>query len=216
MERRPLRVAVIEDQPLYRQMLVGLLGSAPGFSVTRSANSSAQALALDPADFDVALVDLDLGDGDGFDVGLAYRSRNPRLGVVILSAVDAVHRMLALDPQDAAGWGYLSKTSALSAGSLVAALSASTEGRTMIDPALARRREARQGSPLDSLTTRQEEVLSLLAAGLTNAAIGEELGIAARSVDNHVIAVYSALGLTSTERRNPRVQAALLFVEHSR
>ncbi len=216
MSDRGVRVVVVEDQPLYRQMLVGLLHAAPGIAVVGSAASAKEARTLDPRGFDVALVVLDLGDGDGFDVGTAFRAANPRVGVVILSAVDALHRMLQLDRRDAAGWSYLSKTSALSAGSLVAALQASSTGRTVIDPALASVREPRAGSPLESLTERQREVLSLLASGMTNMAIAEQLGIASRSADNHVNAIYGALGLAATDQRNPRVQAALMFVEHSR
>ena len=211
-----VRVAVVEDQPLYRQMLVGLLHAAPGITVVGSASSALDARRLDAAVCDVALIDLDLGDGDGFDVGTSLRAVNPRMGVVILSAVDALHRMVQLDRTEAAGWSYLSKTSALSAGSLIATLQAAKAGRTVIDPSLVAKREPRAGSPLEALTERQREVLSLLASGMTNTAIGERLGIASRAADNHVNAIYGALGLAASDQRNPRVQAALLFVEHSR
>jgi DNA-binding NarL/FixJ family response regulator len=216
MTDRAVRVAVVEDQPLYRQMLVGLLHAAPGITVAGSAATAADARRLDATAFDVALVDLDLGDGDGFDVGAAFRDAHPRIGIVILSAVDALHRMVQLDRQHAEGWSYLSKTSALSAGSLVATLRASKAGRTVIDPSLAATREPRSGTPLEALTDRQREVLSLLASGMTNMAIADQLGIASRSADNHVNAIYGALGLAASDQRNPRVQAALLFVEHSR
>jgi len=133
----------------------------------------------------------------------------------VLSAVDTTHRMLALPPEEAVAWSYLSKSSALSAATLVSVLTADA-GTLSLDRRMMQRRRPRRDSPVDSLTERQREVLALLAAGLTNAAIAETLGIAVRSVDNHVNAVYDALGVAAGARINPRVKAALLFVEHTR
>lgn len=211
-----VRVAVVEDQPLYRQMLSGLLHAAPGTTVRASVSSAAEGRALPVHEIDVVLMDLDLGDGDGIDVARELRSKQPKLHVVLLSAADASHRLRTLPPSERSAWSYLSKTSALSAASLLQALMSAAEGRPVIDRALAERRVALPDSPLDALSGRQKEVLTLLAAGLTNAAIAAELGIAVRSVDNHVNALYLALGIAATAQTNARVTAASLFLDHTR
>ncbi|MDQ1124924.1 DNA-binding NarL/FixJ family response regulator [Microbacterium trichothecenolyticum] len=197
-------------------MLTGLLHAAPGVRVRASVSSACEGRALPVHDIDVVLVDLDLGDGDGIDLARELRAEAPTLHVVLLSAADASHRIRALPSSERSAWSYLSKTSALSAASLLQALMSAAEGRPVIDRGLAERRVVLPDSPLDALSGRQLEVLKLLAAGLTNAAIAAELGIAVRSVDNHVNAVYLALGVTATAQTNARVTAASLFLDHTR
>ncbi|KZX19883.1 response regulator transcription factor [Rathayibacter tanaceti] len=211
-----LRLAVVDDQPLYRHMLTSMLRSVAGVRSVAEAGSAAEARStLRPAKLDVAILDIELGDGDGIELGRRLRSTAPELGIVLLSAVDAMHRFLRLDRSEARGWSYLSKSSSLSAPALLAAVRATAAGRTVLDPALVAARTARRDSPVAGLSPRQYEVLAGLASGLTNAAIGERLGIAVRSVDNHVNAVYAALGVRSDGQRNPRVDATLHFLEHT-
>ncbi|PPH20572.1 DNA-binding response regulator [Rathayibacter sp. AY1C4] len=182
-----LRLAVVDDQPLYRHMLSSLLRAVPGVRSVVEAGSATEARSvLRPAELDVAILDIELGDGDGIELGRRLRSTAPGLGIVLLSAP-----------------------------ALLASVRATADGRTVLDPALVAARAARRDSPVAALSQRQYEVLSGLASGLTNAAIGERLGIAVRSVDNHVNAVYASLGVRSDGERNPRVDATLLFLEHT-
>jgi DNA-binding NarL/FixJ family response regulator len=214
---RDLRLAVVDDQPLYRQMLTSMLRTVPGVRSVVEASSVAEARErLQPASLDVAILDIELGDGDGIELGRELRAGDPELAVVLLSAVDSMHRFLRLGRAEVRGWSYLSKSSSLSSAALMTAIRATLEGRTVLDPALVAARTARRSSPVDALSRRQYEVLGALASGLTNAAIAERLGIAVRSVDNHVNALYGALGLRSDGSRNPRVEATLLFLEHTR
>lgn len=213
---KDLRLAVVDDQPLYRQMLTSLLRSVPGVRSVVEASSLAEArLKLRPEELDVAIIDIELGDGDGIELGRELRARAPELAIVLLSAVDAMHRFLRLDRSEARGWSYLSKTSSLSAAALLTAIRATADGRTVLDPALVAARTARRNSPVATLSRRQYEVLTGLASGLTNAAIAERLGIAVRSVDNHVNALYASLGVRSDGSRNPRVEATLQFLQHT-
>ncbi|ROQ15410.1 LuxR family two component transcriptional regulator [Rathayibacter sp. PhB93] len=214
---RELRLAVVDDQPLYRQMLASLLRAVPGVRSVVEASSAAEARErLRPAELDVAVIDIELGDGDGIELGRELRAGDPELAVVLLSAVDSMHRFLRLSRDEVRGWSYLSKSSSLSSPALMTAIRATLDGRTVLDPALVAARTARRSSPVDALSRRQYEVLGALASGLTNAAIAERLGIAVRSVDNHVNALYGALSLRSDGSRNPRVEATLLFLEHTR
>ena len=73
----------------------------------------------------------------------------------------------------------------------------------------------RAGSRVAQLTDRQYGVLRLLAAGYSNGGIAHELGIAEKSVQNHVNAIYSTLGIDASPERNPRVSAALRLIEET-
>ncbi|WP_460772499.1 response regulator [Microbacterium sp. GXF7504] len=212
---RDLRVVVVEDQPLYRQMLVMLIAGAEGLTVVGEYENAAATADLDGRSVDVALLDLRLGDGDGLTVGRRLRQRNPRLGALLLSASDSTHVLLDIPQPEAHGWGYLSKTSSLSAPALLWAIRAVAEGRTVLDPAIRARREVRRQSPLASLSVRQREVLGLVAEGYTNAAIAEELGLSPRSVDAHLNAVYAGLGIQAHQDRNPRVEAVRAYLEYT-
>ncbi|UIN30023.1 response regulator [Microbacterium binotii] len=209
-----LRIALVEDQPLYRDMLVGLLRAVPDFDLVVAAGSAAETAAF-PRDLDIALLDITLPDGDGIEVGRRLQERQSSLSIVLLSAVDRLNTLLDVPEEQRRRWSYLSKTSALSAPSLVSALRASAGGRSVLDRELVERRRARPRGRLAGLSNRQFEVLTLLAEGLTNTAIARRLSLADRSVDNHVNAVYSALGLGGDAERNPRVSAVRIFLEES-
>ncbi len=212
---RELSVAIVEDQPLYRQMLSMLISSADGLRVAGEYESVAAAASLDARTIDVALLDLRLGDGDGLSLGRRLRQRNPRIGALLLSASDSTHVLLDIPQPEAHGWGYLSKTSSLSAAALLWAIRAVAEGRTVLDPAIRARREVRAQSPLASLSARQREVLGLVAEGYTNVAIAEELGLSPRSIDAHLNAVYAGLGIQAHQDRNPRVEAVRAYLNYT-
>jgi DNA-binding NarL/FixJ family response regulator len=206
----PVRVAIVEDQPLFRSMLDRTLGETDGLRVVASVGTVSEAMAaLRPGAVDVALLDIDLPDGNGISLGVTLRRRMPELGILLLSAHDAMDLLLDLPPDVAAGWGYLSKTSSTSEEVLVSAVRAAAVGETVLDPALLARMAPRAGSAVSRLTDRQYEVLRLLAEGLSNAGIGARLGITEKSVQNHVNALYATLGIDTDPSRNPRVSAAL-------
>ena len=214
--RAVIRVAVVEDQPLYRQLLATTLAAAPGIDVVASAAGVAAARStVDACSCDVALLDIQLGDGSGIDLGAELRAANPGIGILLLSATDAMDALLDLPRETSQGWGYLSKNSSLTLTTLLRGIEFAAEGRTVLDPELVARRRPRRGSGLARLSARQYEVLSLLAEGLSNAGIASRLGLAPRSVDNHINAVYAELGLASGGVLNPRVGAALRFLEES-
>ncbi|AEE44765.1 response regulator [Cellulomonas fimi] len=206
----PVRVAVVEDQPLFRSMLERMLDDTPGLRVVAATGSVTEATrVLTPGAADVVVLDVDLPDGNGIALGVTLRRRQPDLGVLLLSAHDAMDLLLDLPQDVAAGWGYLSKTSSTSEEVLVGAVRAAAVGETVLDPALLARMAPRAGSAVSRLTDRQYDVLRLLAEGLSNAGIGARLGITEKSVQNHVNAMYATLGIDTDPSRNPRVSAAL-------
>ena len=211
-----LRVAVVEDQPLFRSMLERTIGGAPGLQVVLAVGTVAEARRdLTPGTADVVVLDIDLPDGNGIALGVVLRRQQPHLGILLLSAHDAMDLLLDLPPDVAHGWGYLSKTSSTSEGTLYHAVRAAAAGHTVLDPALVSKVSPRAGSDVARLTQRQYEVLRLLASGLSNAGIAERLGITEKSVQNHVYAVYATLGIDADPAHNPRVRATLRLLEES-
>lgn len=206
-----VRVALVEDQPLFRETLKHALNSVPGLHA-RAAASVAEASSWDAREFDVALLDFELPDGNGLGLGRDMQRAHPGIGIVLLSAVDRVLALLELDERER--WSYLSKNSATSVLDLVRAIRAAAEGRIVIDPQILASRQPRAGSRLDALSPRQYQVLTLIAEGFTNAAIAEHLELAVNSVNNHVNAVYATLGLTDAAR-NPRVSAVRILLQDS-
>lgn len=212
----PVRVAVVEDQPLFRSMLERMLDETPGLHVVAAVGTVTEATrVLRPGAAHVAVLDIDLPDGNGIALGVTLRRAQPDLGILLLSAHDAMDLLLDLPRDVAAGWGYLSKTSSTSEELLVAAVRAAAVGETVLDPALLARMTPRAGSAVARLTDRQYDVLRLLAAGLSNAGIGSRLGITEKSVQNHVNAMYATLGIDTDPTRNPRVSAALRLLEET-
>jgi DNA-binding NarL/FixJ family response regulator len=212
----PIRIVVVEDQPLFRSMLELTLGAAPDVRVVASVGSVKEATAvLRPGAVDVAVLDIDLPDGNGIALGVTVRRNQPRLGILLLSAHDAMDLLLDLPPDVASGWSYLSKTSSTSTETLLTAIRAAAAGRTTLDPVLLDRMAPRAGSAVSRLTDRQYAVLRLLAQGLSNAGIGEALKITEKSVQNHINGIYGTLGIDADPTRNPRVTAALRLLEET-
>jgi len=213
---RRLRVALVEDQPLFRSMLERTFGDTDDLEVVAALSSVTEArTALTPGLADVVVLDIDLPDGNGIALGITLRRAQPRLGVLLLSAHDAMDLLLDLPRDVAHGWGYLSKTSMTSEATLLHAVRAAAAGHTVLDPALLERVSPRAGSTVSLLTQRQYQVLQLLAQGLSNAGIADQLGITEKSVQNHVHAVYATLGIDADPARNPRVSATLRLVEET-
>jgi DNA-binding NarL/FixJ family response regulator len=109
-------------------MLAVLLADQNGLRVRAVASSTESARHVDVRTLDVALIDLRLPDGDGIRLGRELRLRRPGLGILVLSASDSISTLLDVPGSEAAGWGFLSKNSSLSASALVYAIRAVAAG----------------------------------------------------------------------------------------
>lgn len=211
-----VRVAVVEDQPLYRSMLESALAAEPTLHVVAAVGTASEALRiLTPGVADVLVLDIELPDDNGIALGVTLCRAQPRLGVVLLSAHDMLHLLTGLPRDIPATWSYLSKSTSTTTTTLVRAILAAARGQQMLDPELVSRMAPRARSSITRLTDRQLAVLRLLAQGLSNAAIGAELGITEKSVQNHVNAVYATLGIDADRKHNPRVVATLRLIEET-
>lgn len=206
-----IRVAIVEDHDLYRELLTTSLAATEGITVVGAFSGVAEAKErLKPGEVDVAILDIELGDGNGVALGVNLRRADPDLGIILLSARNMVELLLGLPEDVRRGWSYLSKTSVTSLATLVATIRATDEGETVLDPALVARSFARRGTPVSTLTNRQFEILRMVARGMANQSIADELGIANNSVVNHLSAIYASLNIP--EGQNARVSAVLEFL----
>ncbi|HEY0216348.1 MAG TPA: response regulator transcription factor [Cellulomonas sp.] len=212
---RDLRVGIVEDEALMRSVLTDILNAEPNIEVLHAADGFEQGKELlAPGSVDIAVVDVDLGDGNGVALAVQLQRADPRLSVLLLSGHDVMDLVLSVRSQVARPWSYLSKRTSLDRTTLVRAIVATARGQVVLDPALMRRSRPADDSRLAALTESQMAVLRLVAEGFSNQAVADLLGLSPRSVENHLVSIYKQLGVGSGDS-NPRVTAVLSFLQQS-
>jgi DNA-binding NarL/FixJ family response regulator len=209
-----IRIGIVEDHPIFLELLSASLNAVAGFSVTATATTVAETKKwFRPAELDVLLLDIELPDGNGVGLGVQMRTAHPDLAVVFLSDLDVLELISGLPRDIRAGFSYLTKGATQSIETLADVIRRAAGGEVAIDPTLVDRSRARLGTELAALTTRQFEILRAVARGESNQGIAAELGITVNSVGNHLIGIYDSLGIP--EGKNSRVVAVLKFLEDS-
>lgn len=212
-----MRIVIVDDVPLFRDGVARLL-EGQGVEVVGTAGDVPGALSLVAQHVpDVALLDIRMPPThtrEGLDAALAIRDRHPGVGVVVLSQYVESAWAFALLGDGAGRTGYLLKERVADAADLLASLERVRAGGTVIDPevvaALVGR--ARAHDPLESLTGRERDVLSLMAEGRSNRAIAERLFLGEKTVDTHVRAILQKLDIAPTADDNRRVLAVLAYL----
>lgn len=204
------RVFLVDDHEIVRRGVAELLEREPDLVVVGEAGTVAQALPrIEATSPDVALLDMRLPDGDGIDLCRDIRSRHPEIACLILTAHD--DDAAAMSAVLAGAAGYVLKN--VRGSTIVEDVRAVAAGKSLIDPRLAARvsqqaqREDHDDPRYSALNLRERQVLALIADGLTNRQIGEQLGLAEKTVKNYVSGLLSKLGF---ERRT---QAAIYQME---
>jgi DNA-binding NarL/FixJ family response regulator len=191
----PVRLLIVDDHPVVRAGLTTLLGAEPAIEVVGEAASAAEAAVVaERRHPDVALMDLQLGDGvDGVGATrlLLALPRPPR--VVILTTYETDADILAAVEAGAAG--YLLKDAP--AADLIAAVQTAARGGTVLAPGVARRLDERRRSPEPTLSGRELDVLRLVATGESNKAIAQRLFLSEATVKSHLFRVFGKLGVDS-------------------
>ncbi|GAA2237355.1 response regulator transcription factor [Rarobacter faecitabidus] len=212
----PVRVAIVEDNTLFRQMLATSLSSEPRMHLVTQCASVAEARsAIKPGMVDVVIMDISLIDGNGVALGISLQRNDAHLKVLLLSAHNAMDLLLDLPDAVKSRWSYLSKNSSVSVKTLTATIERTAAGRQVLDPNLLAKAQPRAGTSVSKLSARRYEVLRLLAQGLSNSGIAQALGIADKSVQNHINAIYACLDIDADPSANPRVLATLRMLEES-
>jgi DNA-binding NarL/FixJ family response regulator len=151
---------------------------------------------------------------EGLTVAGEIRRRFPQVGVLLLSQyVEAEYALRLLD-RESERTGYLLKDRMLDVHDLVDALERVAAGETVVDPALVSQLlgRAREHSPLEELTPREREVLSLMAEGLTDRGIAQRLYLTHNTVETHIRHIIAKLDLPATPADNRRVHAVLAYL----
>ncbi len=211
-----LRVVVVDDSVLLREGLVRVLDEA-GMEVVGSYGDG-DAMLADLVTLRPDLVVLDVRMPPTFrDEGVraAIRSREmlPGVGILLLSQYVEVAYAQELLASGSGGIGYLLKDRVASLAELEDAVGRIAAGGTVLDPEVVAQLLGRRHDPLGSLTSREQEVLSLMAEGRTNAAIASQLVIGTGAVEKNVTAIFQKLGLEDSGNDHRRVLAVLTWLQ---
>jgi DNA-binding NarL/FixJ family response regulator len=213
----PVRVILAEDSVLLREGIARLLADN-GFDVVGSCDNGDTLLRLvGEHQPDVVVVDVRMPPShtdEGLRAAHSIRTRWPQVGVVVLSQYVEVllaSRLLARGPN---GIGYLLKDRIGHVEEFAAAVRRVGEGGSSLDPTVVSQLFARRqtNNDLKRLTSREREVLGLMAEGLSNYAVAAKLVISVRAVEKHVTAIFDKLGLPVTNDAHRRVLAVLAFL----
>lgn len=205
-----IRVLVVDDHPVVRAGIIGLLDDEPDLSVVGEAADGKTALAVAAAVRpDVVLMDLRMPGMGGAEATIAVLRAVPEARVLIVTSYDTDDEILSAI--DAGASGYVLKSAP--ADEILEAVRRVAAGEVALAPAVAARlveqtrqarsKPARGADGVDgvrSLSTRESEVLALIAEGLSNAAIGRELFIGEATVKTHVSHIFEKLGVRDRTR----------------
>ena len=132
------RIVVVDDEALFRELLVRTLSAEPGLEVVGQADDGETAVILSREQRpDVVLMDIELpGDMDGIEAALQIKNESPETGVVILSAHSERRYVTSLPLEDIQGWAYLLKQTVPDLATIVRAIQGSKPGMVVLDPAV--------------------------------------------------------------------------------
>jgi DNA-binding NarL/FixJ family response regulator len=215
-----MRVALADDAVVLRQGLARVLAEA-GIEVVAQAGTPSDLLAaIAQNQPDVAILDIRMPPSwtdEGLTLATEIRHDFPHVGVLLLSQYVEADYALKLLNRNPARTGYLLKDRVLDIKDLIATLERIAAGETVIDPALVSQllSRRRQPTPLDDLTRRECEVLSLMAQGLTDRGIAERLYLTPNTVETHIRHILAKLNLPATPSDNRRVHAVLTYLRQT-
>jgi DNA-binding NarL/FixJ family response regulator len=198
----PIRVLIVDDHAVVREGLRTFLELQPGLEVVGEAGDGEEALPLaERLEPDVVLMDLSMPGLDGIEATKRVLAARPGTQVLVLTSFS--DRDSILKALDAGACGYLLKDA--EPDELLRAIRAAARGEAPLSPRAAQAllSARREPSPVAALSEREQEVLSLVAAGMANKQIARRLGISEKTVKAHLTRVFREIGVFD------RTQAAL-------
>ena len=207
------RVLLVDDHATFREPLAFMFAREPDFEVVAEAGSLAEARRV-LEDIDLAVVDLDLPDGDGTELIEELRAANPRATVLILTA--SAERDAYARAVEAGAAGALHKSVRIK--DVIEATRRLAEGEPLLSQdetiellrlaGKRRERDYKAQLAIEKLTPREHEILQLLAEGLGDAEIAERIHVSVGTVRNHLVSLFGKLDVHS------RLQALVFAVRH--
>ena len=217
MSESRTRVVLADDDVLLREGLAGLLERS-GFDVVgQCANASVLITLVREHRPELAIVDIRMPPShttEGLDAARVIREEIPDTAILVLSAhvqVEQATDLLASGERS----GYLLKSRVTNVDEFIETLDRIVKGGSVVDPALVQELFAarRAEDPLDVLSPREREVLSLMAEGRSNAGIARQLWITEGTVEKHVHSILTKLRLPASEDDQRRVLAVITFLD---
>jgi DNA-binding NarL/FixJ family response regulator len=198
-----LRVVVADDHPMFREGLAATITSLPGSKVVGQAATGLEAVELaQHAQPDVVVMDLHMPKMNGIEATRHITQRHPQVAVLVLTMLEDDASVVSA--MQAGARGYLLKEA--NRAEIARALEAVAAGEVIFGPSLAARvltlfnattGDQQPGHPaFPELTGREQEILELVARGLTNPAIASRLFLSEKTVRNHVSNVFAKLHVT--------------------
>lgn len=215
--RNPIRILLVDDSELVRRGIKSVLTaqSDPAMHVVGEAGTVAEAVsACAQHKPDIVLLDIRLPDGSGLDACRQILQRQPETRIIVLTSYsndNFVYEAVTCGAQ-----GYLMKE--IDPSGLVQAVQDVAAGRSILDPDATSRvlrllrsggSAGEHGADLSILSTQERRVLALVAEGLTNKQVGEQLGLSENTVKNYLVNVFEKLQVKR------RAQAAAIYVQQA-
>lgn len=192
MNANVINVMIIDDHEVVRRGIAEVVDRADGLSVVAEAGSVAEAIKravlVRP---DVALVDLRLPDGTGIDIIERLAKELPEIRPIVLTSFDDDDALA--EALRAGAKAYLLKS--VRGAEITDVIRAVAAGRVLLDERTVTRRRADHEDPTADLTPSERKVLELIGDGLSNREIGDRLGVAEKTIKNHITSLLSKMGL---------------------
>lgn len=192
VEHPDIRVMIIDDHEVVRRGIAEVVDRAEGLTVVAEAGTVEEAVRrAELVRPDVALVDLRLPDGTGIDIIQRLRHSVPEIRPIVLTSFDDDDALA--ESLRAGAKAYLLKS--VRGAEITEVVKAVAAGRVLLDERTLTRRRADHDDPTADLTPSERRVLELIGDGLSNREIGERLGVAEKTVKNHITSLLAKMGL---------------------
>lgn len=200
---------------LFREGLIRLLAELGHVTVAAVGDAGALRQVVSEHDPDLAIVDIRMPpdqDSDGARAAAEIRAQHPTVGTLLLSQHIELRHCLDLIGTD--GFGYLLKDRVLDLDHFDDALRRVAAGGVALDPQIVQALvRSRRSPPLAALSTREREVLALVAEGRSNTSLSEALNLSERTVEAHMRSIFTKLGLAGDAATHRRVRAVVAYLD---
>lgn len=215
-----MRIVIAEDAVLLREGLVRLLTDAGHEVAAAIATAPALLDAVAATHPDLAIVDVRMPPtftDEGVRAAVLIRAQHPGVAVLVLSQYVEERYAADLITSNTAGLGYLLKDRVVEVDEFLDHVDQVGAGGTVFDPEVIAQilTRSRRTDSIDALSPRELQVLQLMAEGRSNSAVGAELHITESSVEKHVSAVFTKLGISAAGSGNRRVLAVLRYLSET-
>jgi DNA-binding NarL/FixJ family response regulator len=214
----PMRIAIAEDSTILRDGLAQLLADRGHDVIISVGDGDSLRAAVGENPPDVCVIDIRMPPSftdEGLRAAIALRRSHPDVGVLVFSQYVETRYAAELLSGSASGVGYLLKDRVADVREFVDALTRVAAGGTALDPEVVTQLmgASRRREPLSRLTPREQEVLRLMAEGLSNAGIAAALVVSDGAVEKHIANIFAKLDLPPSDTENRRVLAVLRYLE---